>query len=216
MLVVVPRKEFPAILKRVSLIVEPTWKARMILQGLKLRFRERIVIRTLSAINNFAVLYQRMGELPKAEGLLRDLLTTRLAKHGPQHLQVANSQQNLATTLSRQHRYDESIALHKRARMTYQSILQEDNYLVDVPLLSIAYAQLKLQQFEAAQTSAGEALLRFQAHAPGTIYEGVAHCLVALGLQAQGLTHQAERSFVDAHEILKLGRVGEPYATLCK
>jgi eukaryotic-like serine/threonine-protein kinase len=171
---------------------------------------------TLSALNNLGYLYHRRGDEAQAEQIHRRLLERQIANNGRIHRSTADSYQNLAGAITRQGRYDESLPLHWQAHEIYKQVLNDDNYLIAFPLLSITYVELMRGNGELAEQSSREALTRFQATVAGTFLEGVALCLVGLSLEKQGRVDEGSAMVVDSHELLKLGSVPDPYPELCR
>jgi hypothetical protein len=66
---------------------------------------------------------------------------------------VADAYQNLATTITYQGRYDESIPLHRKAYEVYKAEL-DGHYIVAFPLLSIASIEVDRGNADVAQGSA--------------------------------------------------------------
>jgi hypothetical protein len=99
---------------------------------------------------------------------------------------VADSYQNLAGAITYQGRYNESIPLHRKAYEIYREVVNDDNFVIAFPLLSISYAELHRDDGPAAEEAAREALVRFEAAVGGSYLEGIARCLLGLSLEAQG------------------------------
>jgi tetratricopeptide (TPR) repeat protein len=171
---------------------------------------------TLGALNNLGYLYSRSKAEAKAEKIHRELLQRRIAKNGPSHRSVGDSYQNLAGVITKQGRYDESVPLHRKAYDIYKSVLNDDNYMIAFPLLSISYAELQRARGAAAETAAREALSRFEASVPGTFLEGVARCLVGLSLEQQGSVEEGSALVDASHDLMKTGSIPDPYPALCR
>jgi serine/threonine-protein kinase len=171
---------------------------------------------TLNALNNLGYLYTRSGQQLKGERMFRELLERQIAKNGLLHRFVADSYQNLAGTLTKQGRYNESIPLHRKAYDVYKSVLDDDHYIIAFPLLSIAFAELQLDQGAEAELTAREALSRFEATVPGSFLEGVAQCLVGLSLEKQGRINEGNSLVYASHELMKKGSIPDPYPDLCR
>jgi serine/threonine-protein kinase len=171
---------------------------------------------TLAALNNLGFLYSRRGDQAKAEQIHAELLQRQIAKHGSLHRNVADSYQNLAGAITHLGRYDESIPLHREAYRIYREVLNEDNFLIAFPLLSISYAELKRGNSGASEEAAREALQRFQATVPGSFLEGIARCLTGLALEQQGSVAEGAAMVEASHQLLRTGVVPEPYLTLCR
>lgn len=171
---------------------------------------------TLSALNNLGFLYHRSGSYQQAEEVHAEVLERQRSRWGGDSRDVADSYQNLARAIASQGRYDEALPLHREAYRVYRNVLNEDNYMIAFPLLSIAYSELERGDAAAAETAAREALQRFQATVAGTFLEGVARCLVGLSLERQG--HEADgRELVESsHALLRTGSVPDPYPSLCR
>jgi serine/threonine-protein kinase len=171
---------------------------------------------TLSALNNLGFLYHRRHDQAMAEQIHAELLNRQIAKRGPVHREVANSYQNLASAITHLGRYDESIPLHQEAYRIYKDVLNDDNYMIAFPLLSIAYAELQRNNAGAAEQAAREALGRFEATVGGSYLEGVARCLVGLSLEQQGRTAEGGEMVRASHTLMKSGSVPDPYPALCR
>lgn len=171
---------------------------------------------TLSALNNLGYLYHGQGNLGGAERLHRELLTRKIAKYGEQHSAVADSYQNLGGALTHQGRYDESLPMHRKAYETFKAVLNDDNYVIAVPLLSIAYVQLQLGAPSAAEAAAREALDRFQAAAAVRHLQGVAQCLVGVSLERRGQAAEGSALVADSHDLIGSANLPEPYPELCR
>jgi serine/threonine-protein kinase len=171
---------------------------------------------TLSSLNNLGYLYHRRNDQAMAEQIHAELLKRQIAKRGPVHRAVADVYQNLAGAITHLGRYDESIPLHQQAYEIYKSVLNEDNYMIAFPLLSIAYAELQRNNAGAAEKAAREALGRFEATVGGSYLEGVARCLVGLSLEQQGRTAEGGEMVRVSHTLMKLGSVPDPYPALCR
>ena len=111
---------------------------------------------TLSALTNLGYLYHRRHDEENAEIIHKAVLERQIAKHGPVHRAVAKSYQNLASAMTQLGRYDESIPLHRKAYEIFRSVLNDDNYVIGFPLLSIAYAELQRDNADAAEAAARE------------------------------------------------------------
>ena len=171
---------------------------------------------TLGALNNLGYLYSRSKAEAKGEEIHRELLERRIAKNGPSHRSVGDSYQNLAGVITKQGRYDESVPLHRKAYDIYKSVLNDDNYMIAFPLLSISYAELQRARGAAAETAAREALSRFEASVPGTFLEGVARCLVGLSLEQQGKVEEGSALVDASHDLMNTGSIPDPYPALCR
>lgn len=171
---------------------------------------------TLSAINNLGYLYNHNGELAKAEQIFLDLLDRQIAKNGLLHRTVGDTYQNLAGAITYQGRYDESLPLHRKAYDVYKNIFDDKHYIIAFPLLSITYAELQQGNGPAAETSAREALSRFEATVPDSFLEGVARCLVGLSLEEQGRIEEGNELVTASHEIMTIESLPDPYPELCR
>ncbi len=195
-------------------------------EGSERNFREAIPVletrlgknhsSTLSALNNLGYLYHGRNNRAKAEEIHTELLERQIAKHGPLHRAVGDSYQNLASAITHLGRYDESIPLHQEAYRTYKAVLNDDNYMIAFPLLSIAYAELQRKNAAAAEQAAREALGRFEATVGGSYLEGVARCLVGVSLEQQGRSTEGGEMVRASHELIKPGNVGDSYLALCR
>lgn len=171
---------------------------------------------TLSALNNLGFLYHRRNDHAMAEETHARLLARQIGKRGPAHRAVADSYQNLAGAITQLGRYDESVPLHRDAYRIYKEVLNDDNYIIAFPLLSIAYAELQRNEAAAAEAAAREALVRFEATVGGSYLEGVARCLLGLSLEQQGRAEEGGALVLGAHELMRTASVPEPYPSLCR
>jgi serine/threonine-protein kinase len=171
---------------------------------------------TLGALNNLGYLYHGQGDLAGAERIHRELLERKLALHGPAHRAVGDSYQNLAAALTHQGRYDESLPLHRQAYEVFRQVLNDDNYVISVPLLSIAYVQLQRGEPLAAEEAAREALVRLQAVTAAPQFQGVARCLVGVALESQGRVAEGAALVSESHALMVGASLPEPYPALCR
>jgi len=171
---------------------------------------------TLGALNNLGYLYHGQGNLGGAERLHRELLTRKIAKYGEQHSAVADSYQNLGSALTHQGRYEESLPMHRKAYETFKAVLNDDNYVIAIPLLSIAYVQLQRGALSPAEAAAREALDRLQAAAAVPHLQGVAQCLVGIALERSGRTDEGAALVAESHALIGSANLPEPYPRLCR
>jgi eukaryotic-like serine/threonine-protein kinase len=171
---------------------------------------------TLGALNNLGYLYHAQGDLGAAERIHRELLARNLAKHGEWHRAVGDSYQNLASAIMHQGRFEESLPLHRKAYETFKTVLNDDNYVTAIPLLSIAYAQLQLGDAPAAEAAAREALERLQATSAARHLEGVARCLAGLGLEQQGRVAEGAAMVAASHALIGTANLPDAYPELCR
>lgn len=158
---------------------------------------------TLSTLNNLGIMYMRAGDFAGAETVLREVLERYLNKYDGMNRMIATSYQNLATAISRQNRYAESMPLHRKAFEIYSEILPDDHFEPALPLLTLSYAELQLQRFADAEASAAKASTMLEKTAPDTYIFGVAQCLLGLAMQGQG-RNQAGQALLDEAEPLIL------------
>ena len=170
----------------------------------------------LNALNNLGYLYHRRGDLPGAERIHRELLARKIAKYGEQHSAVADSYQNLGGALTHQGRYEESLPLHRKAYEIFDAALNDDNYVIAVPLLSVAYVQLRRGEPAAAEAAAREALDRLQAATAVPHLQGVAQCLVGIALEQSGRTVEGAAMVAGSHVLIGSANLPEPYPELCR
>jgi eukaryotic-like serine/threonine-protein kinase len=171
---------------------------------------------TLSARNNLGYLYLNTGQLELAELLFADLVERTERKYGSENRGVANAYQNLAGTIGRQNRFAEAIPLHRKAFDIYKSVLPGDHFMQAYPLISIAYAELKLGDHAEAENTARQAHALLEATVPGTYPAGVAQCLVGLALEGQGRAEEGAATIRQSHSILAVSAVYEPYRSACR
>jgi tetratricopeptide (TPR) repeat protein len=171
---------------------------------------------TFGALNNLGYLYHSRGDLAGAERIHRELLARKIALHGERHRLVGDSYQNLASALTHQSRYDESLPLHRKAYEIFKAVLNDDNFVIAVPLLSIAYAELQRGGFPAAEVAAREALQRLQQSSSVPYLQGVAQCLVGLSLERRGLVEEGAALVTDSHVLIGAASLPAPYPSLCR
>lgn len=171
---------------------------------------------TLSTLNNLGFLYSQWNNQPMAEKIHAEVLERQIAKRGPVHRVVADSYQNLAGAITRLGRYDESILLHRHAYDIYKEVLNDDNFRIAFPLLSIAYVELQRHNAQAAEEAAREALERLSTTVGGSYLEGVARCLVGVSLEQQDRTKEGSALVRSSHELLRAVSVPDPYPALCR
>lgn len=170
---------------------------------------------TMTASNNLAILYLRMGKLAQAEQIFRRLLATARQKYGPEHPAVAGQAQNLATVIGRQGRYDEAIGMHRQAFDIFDAVLA-DHFVSAYPLISLAYAELQLGDFALAEQTARQAFELLRSTAPDTYPVAVAQCLIGLALEGQGLRSDGEAMVRKSHKLLANRTVPDFHREACR
>jgi tetratricopeptide (TPR) repeat protein len=172
---------------------------------------------TIKALQDYGEAMNVSGYHAESESVFRELIDRLVEQHGELHKAVADNYQYLATTITYQERYDESVPLHRKAYEIYQAVLDDDNYIIAFPLLSIASISVEQENPQVAQPVAREALDRLQSTVPGTYVEGVALCLVGLSLEQLGNTVEGTAMVNDSHElILKRDVLVPKYLKLCR
>lgn len=169
----------------------------------------------ISALNNLGVLYVRAGDLERAEQVFRELLARSEQKYGREHRTVAGHYQNLGAVLGRQGRFDDALPLHRKAAEIYSVVLSEDHFFRAYPLISIAYAELQLQDFPAAEQAARRALALLAEADDGPYPTAVATCLAGLALQRQGREEEGEALLVEARAKFSGLALDPNYRSLC-
>ena len=171
---------------------------------------------TVIHYNNYGVLLISAGEYAGAEEMYRELVPRFIALRGEEHRLVADNYQNLATAIARQGRLDEALPLHRKAYDVYKASNWE-HFRTDIPLLSIAYIELQLENAAAAEAAAITALNTFRDELPGTYLEGVALCLAGLSKERQGDLITGTPMVEASHAlILQVDLTGTPYPELCR
>ncbi len=168
------------------------------------------------ALSNFAFLMASKGDDERAESLYKDLLERQVRLFGSDSRAVADTNQNLGAIYSEQGRFDEAVPALARAHEIYSVILNDDNYVIAFPLLTLAYAKIQLGQEMDAEAVAREALQRFEKTLPDTHLVGVARCLVGVALERQGLTDEGTKLIEQSRELLRKGNIPEHYQVLCR
>lgn len=171
---------------------------------------------TISTINNLGYLYNRSGQHAKAEALYRGLLERQLAGGGGKDRAVGDTYQNLASAVTKQGRYDESLPLHREAFEIFRAVLDDGHFVIAFPLLSMSYVELQRGHATEAEAHARDARARLQAALPGSFLEGVAMCLTGLALERQGRSAEGEPLVLASHAMLAEGSVPAPYPELCR
>ena len=171
---------------------------------------------TLSTLNNLGVMYMNTGQYDQAEETMREVVRQYEQKYGTEHRVVAASYQNLATVFSRQRRYAEAIPLHRKAFEIYAAVADEHLAVHAFPLLSLAFAELGLGEFAAAEATARRALGMLDEAAAGAYPVGAAKCFVALAMEGQGRRDEARQMLDAAHRLLIGSTVRDPYRSACR
>ena len=172
---------------------------------------------TIKALQDYGETMNVTGDHAGSEVVFWELVERLIDQHGEQHRSVADNYQNLATTITYQGRFDESLPLHRKAHEIYKNVLEDDHYIVAFPLLSIASIEIERNNSSEAEPAAREALQQFQATVPGTYLEGVALCLVGLSLEQQGGVAAGSAMVEASHElILKRDVLVPKYQKLCR
>lgn len=172
---------------------------------------------TITALQDYGVAMSVTGDYAGAEAVHRELVDRLVALYGEDHRSVGDNYQNLATTITRQNRIDESLPLHRKAYDIYKTILEDDHYIIAFPLLSIANIELDRRNVSAAGAAAREALERIQLTLPDTYVEGVARCLVGLSLEQQGSVAEGSALVESSHALIMKRDVLVPtYQKLCR
>ena len=171
---------------------------------------------TLIARTNLGRLYSRMNEFSRAEELHRDVLERYIDKYGTGHRGVAINYQQLASAIGRQGRFPESIPLHQSAFESYRAVLGDNHHALADPLVSIAYAELQLGNFAAAEATARQALALPGKMAADSYPAGVAQCLVGLALEGQGRLDEGRAMIEEAHKHPAIGATPEPFRSACR
>lgn len=171
---------------------------------------------TIGALNNLGYLYHKREDLAGAERVHRELLARNLARHGAMHRLVADSYQNLGGALTYQGRYEESLPLHREAYNTFRVVLNEDNYVIAIPLLSIAFVELQRGDLPRAEAAAREAMERLASGNGGRYLDGAARCLLGVTLEQQGRAEEGAALVAAARELVGAARLPAPYPPACQ
>ncbi len=172
---------------------------------------------TITALQDYGVAMNVTGDYAGAERVFRELLDRLVDLYGEDHRSVGDNYQNLATTLTRRGRFDESVPLHRKAYEVYKAVLEPDHYIIAFPLLSIGFADLELGNAEEAEAASREALQRLQATLPDSYVEGVARCLVGISLEQQGNVAEGTAMVESSHALIMQRDVLVPtYQKLCR
>lgn len=158
---------------------------------------------TLNTLNNLALLKQRAGDLSGAETTYRRLIDARIRAHGPDHLTLGTVYQNLGTVLMLEERFDEAIEMHERADAIYHANLDDDNYMVALPALSMAGIDLSIGRNRRAEREAVRSLSILEAALPaGHAITAVARCRVGRARMAAGNLTRATTPLAEAAAVL--------------
>ena len=172
---------------------------------------------TITALQDYGVAMNVSGDYIGAERVFRELVDRLVVVYGEDHRSVGDNYQNLATTLTRQERYGESLPLHRKAYEVYKDVLEPDHYIIAFPLLSISFADLELGNAADAEVASKEALQRLQATLPDSYVEGVARCLVGISLEQQGNVDEGTAMVESSHALIMQRDVLVPtYQKLCR
>jgi serine/threonine-protein kinase len=172
---------------------------------------------TITALQDYGVAMNVTGDYAGAEQVFRELVDRLVDSYGEDHRSVGDNYQNLATTLTRQGKYNESLPLHRKAYEVYKSVLEPDHYIIAFPLLSIGVADLELGNAAEAEAASREALQRLQATLPDSYVEGVARCLVGISLEQQGNAEEGTAMVESSHALIMKRDVLVPtYQKLCR
>ena len=172
---------------------------------------------TLKALQDYGEAMNVSGRHSESEAVFRELVDRLVEEHGESHKSVADNYQNLATTITYQERYDESVPVHRKAYEIYKTVLDDGNYIIAFPLLSIASIEVERENAAEATATAQEALERLRKAVPGTYVEGVAMCLVGLSLEQQNRIDEGSAMVEASHElILKRDVLVPKYLKLCR
>lgn len=170
---------------------------------------------TIGVLNNLGILYHNMRDFARAEDTHRELLQYVLHTYGSEHRLVGNAYQNLATTISRQGRYEDAIPLHHRALKAYGTYTDHNIPELAYPLISLALAELQTGDATKAGQHAREALEHLVATGAGNYPVGVATCLLGRSLQAQGQAAEGSALANDSDRLLSAIALQEPYRSMC-
>lgn len=112
---------------------------------------------TLFAENNYALLLWKLRRYDEAEALMRSNIARSRNLFGEDNMDVGKGWQNLASMLYDSGRYAESIDSSRKASTTLDQVLPAEHYIRAFPLLTIAGAQLAMDQPAAAQLTLNDA-----------------------------------------------------------
>lgn len=171
---------------------------------------------SVSALSNFAFMMSRKGDLARAEELYRDLLVRQQRLFGPDSRAVADTNQNLGAIFSSIGRHDEAVASLLVSHDIYSTILNDDNYVIGFPLLTLTYSYIQLGRLPEAEAASREALALFERSVPDTHLAGAARCLLGISLERQGNAVEGGRLVEQSHPLLSKGNVAQHYQELCR
>lgn len=171
---------------------------------------------TISALGNFAFMMTQRGDDSNAEALYKDLLDRQINLFGADSRAVADTSQNLGAMFSSQGRFEEAVPSLERAHRIYATILNDDNYVIAFPLLTLAYAKLQMSNSNGAYAAAVEALQRLEKTLPDTYLVGVARCLVGVSMERRGQRHEGSKLVTASHLLMDKGNIPEHYQVLCR
>ena len=76
---------------------------------------------------SMAVVYKNQGKYPEALRMHEDVLEFRLKTFGPEHLDVAKTQNNIAIIFRQQGKYPEALEMYQKSLATKEKVLSPEN-----------------------------------------------------------------------------------------
>jgi serine/threonine-protein kinase len=158
--------------------------------------RDQPVIRA-RLMHIMGVVYGNLGLYPEAIALLEQALATRQKLHGPQHLEVAETQQALADVLTDNQEFVRAEELLREALDIRRELLGDEHTAVAQSLRSLANVLLEQKKPEQAEPLARQALdLRRQ-------LLGESHPDIADSLQLLGTVLLVHQEYGEAESALR-------------
>ncbi len=156
-----------------------------------------------SAMRDLAHLRKKMGDLNGAEELFRKALEIFLAAHGGQHIDVANTLLNVATTVHAKGDYATAEQMYSDATAMADNLLDDDDILMTAYLNNYANLLGDTSRFEEAESLYRQCLALKRNHY-GKVHPEVAFALdnLAINLFEQADYEAARPLFFEALEML--------------
>jgi eukaryotic-like serine/threonine-protein kinase len=173
---------------------------------------------TYSMRNSLVLALAAAGQQERAIAEMQILLEQRREALGQDHLDVANTMQNLAVMLVLAARPTEALELLEAVRASYAASLPPDNYRQAFPLLTESFIHLRQGAPERAEAAARPALRILASALPESHFAvGIAGCLLGEAELGLGRTDEAAVRLAAALPIADGGQSNTlPYVAHCR